>query len=389
MFITIVFILVLAVLIFIHELGHFLVAKWNGIRVDAFALGFGPKIVSMQFGETLYSINLIPFGGYVKIFGENPDEASISGPDKERSFVNKKRWKQASVLVAGVVFNFLFAWLLYTTIFTTGVTVTTDGFEKYTDKFRNGRIVVSQVFPNTPAEAAGLVMGDTIVRINSVIPPPVTTKSKISTPVMATTTTVETLPGPQTVARIQTEINNSNGKPINVVYARGGAVMVSQVIPKSGLIEGRYAIGIAMQDVVDIQLPFFISIYEGGYYTVMMIKETAVGLYQFILTIFQGKANLDSVAGPVGIAGIVGDAAHLGLTYLLMITALISINLGVINLLPFPALDGGRLLFVGIEGIIRRRIPHSFTNIVNTVGFVLLLLLMAIVTYRDIAKLFA
>jgi regulator of sigma E protease len=119
-----------------------------------------------------------------------------------------------------------------------------------------------------------------------------------------------------------------------------------------------------------------------------MIRETAVGLYSFVANIFHGTANFADVAGPVGIAGIVGNAAELGFTYLIMITALISINLGVINLIPFPALDGGRTLFVLIEGVIRRRISMKFTNIVNTVGFILLMVLMVFVTYKDIAKLF-
>ena len=118
-----------------------------------------------------------------------------------------------------------------------------------------------------------------------------------------------------------------------------------------------------------------------------MIKETAIGLYTFIATIFQGTANFSNVAGPVGIAGIVGNAAELGFSYLVMITALISINLGVINLIPFPALDGGRILFVAIEGLIRRRIPMQFNNAVNAVGFALLMALMVAVTYKDIARL--
>lgn len=119
-----------------------------------------------------------------------------------------------------------------------------------------------------------------------------------------------------------------------------------------------------------------------------MIRETIVGLYNFFANIFRGTANLADVSGPIGIAGIVGDAASLGFAYLLMITALISINLGVINFIPFPALDGGRILFAIIEGIVRKNIPHKFANAVNTVGFVLLMILMVMVTYKDLVKLF-
>jgi len=363
----IIFLIVLAVLIFVHELGHFLLARWNGIRVDAFKIGFGPKIFAWKRGETEYGLNLIPFGGFVKIHGENPDDDSINGPDKERSFVHKNRWRQASVLVAGVFFNFLFAWLIYVVVFNIGVTATKDGFEQYTKYFTNNRIMITSISPGSPAELAGLKMGDVIsnVKLNSAVP--------------ATSTL--------NIVGIQDTINASQGNVVMFSFIRNEVPNTVSVLPKSGIITDKYAIGIAMQDVADLKLPFFTSIYEGVHYTYVMIRDTIVGLYTFVTNIFRGTANFSDVTGPVGIAGIVGNAAELGLTYLLMITALISINLGVINLIPFPALDGGRTLFVAIEGITRRRIPVKFFNIVNIIGFSLLMLLMVVVTYKDILKL--
>ncbi len=362
----IIFLIVLAVLIFVHELGHFLLARANGIRVDAFKIGFGPKLIAWKTGETEYGINLIPFGGFVKIHGENPDEDSINGPDKARSFVHKNRWQQASVLVAGVLFNFIFAWLLYVGVFASGVTATTDGFEKYADRFTNQRVMVTYVGPHSPAEQAGLVVGDVLKKVGP-----------------ATATTGGTL----SIGNIQEKINSTHGAPLAIDYIRGSESHSVEVTPVSGLVPDKYAIGIAMSDVGDLRLPFFTSVVEGFRYTAIMIRETAIGLYTFVAHIFQGTANFSDVSGPVGIAGIVGDAAHLGLTYLVMITALISINLGVINLIPFPALDGGRILFVAIEGIVRRRISPKFSNAVNLVGFVLLMLLMVVVTYKDVMKL--
>lgn len=391
---TTIFIIVLAILIFVHELGHFLAARWSGIRVDAFKIGFGPRIIHWKRGETEYGINLIPFGGYVKIHGENPDEEAVSGPDAARSFVNKPRWKQVMVLVAGVAFNFLFAWILYTGAFIFGVTATSESFEKYADRFTNERVMITYVQNDSPADKAGFMMGDVIKLV--VKPASVATSDSFIT---ATSTAVGQING-LTIGEIQKFIAASDGRILKFEVERNHTSKIIEVIPVKGLTDDleesaiayhenktKYVVGIAMQNVGDLQLPFLSAIWEGLHYTLVMIRETAVGLYTFIINIFQGTANFSDVAGPIGIAGIVGNAAELGFTYLIMITALISINLGVINLIPFPALDGGRILFVLIEGVIRRRISMKFTNIVNMVGFVLLMLLMVVVTYKDVVKL--
>ncbi len=379
---VIIFLLVLAVLIFVHELGHFLFARWNKIRVDEFKIGFGPRILSWGKGETKYGLNLIPFGGYVKIHGENPDDESISGADKDRSFVNKKAWQQVVVLVAGVLFNFIFAWLIYAVVFVAGVTATPEGFEKYSANFENGRVMITMVSQGSPADKAGLKVGDTISQIND---NDVDEFNEIGS---SKSNSGESEIAIDPVASIQYAINSSMGEDVELTVNRDFGVVRIKVIPEMGIVKDKYAIGIAMSEVVDLKLPFFSAIYEGAHYTLIMIRETAIGLYDFFGNIFKGEANFSDVSGPVGIAGIVGGAAELGFTYLLMITALISINLGVINLIPFPALDGGRVLFVLIESVIRRKIKPIYANVVNTVGFVLLMLLMVVVTYKDIAKMF-
>ncbi len=379
----IIFILVLAVLIFVHELGHFLFARWSGIRVDAFKIGFGPKLFAWKRGETEYGVNAIPFGGYVKIFGENPDVENTFGPDAARSFVNKPRWKQVFVLVAGVLFNFIFAWILYSGVFMAGVTASPDGFEQYADHFSNERIMITQVSPSGPAEKAGLKEGDVIKEV--LIPASVSSSGARATSVS------RDLGGAQgsslEVMAIQSAINDSGGAPITISYLRGGILQSATASATTSIVADKYAVGIAMDNVVTLKLPFFTAIWQGLKYTIFMIGQTAVGLYTFVGNLFHGAAALSDVAGPVGIAGIVGDAAHLGFQYLLMITALISINLGVINLIPFPALDGGRVFFVLIEGVIRRRISPRVTNVINLVGFVLLMILMIAVTFNDVVKL--
>lgn len=353
---TIIFLIVLAVLIFVHELGHFLVAKACGIRVDAFAIGFGPKIFSKKIGEVVYSLNLIPFGGYVKIFGENPDGESINGEDKARSFVHKPKLQQISVLFAGILFNFIFAWILVTIAFAIGVATSADSYPEYRDRMKDANITITFVNSGSPAERAGLKAGDVLV-----------------------TSSVEDT---------QRLINESAGKEVSIKYIRSGIESEAKLIAEKGIVEDKYAIGIAMDNVAILRLPIHIAFVEGFKFTNNIITATVSGIYDLVAGIFNGQSKLSSVTGPIGIAGLVGDAAKLGFTYLIMFTAVISINLGVLNAVPFPALDGGRILFVIIEAIIRRPIKPVIANTVNAIGFGLLILLMVVVTYKDIVKLF-
>jgi regulator of sigma E protease len=361
---VIIFIIVLGVLIFVHELGHFLVAKWAKIRVDEFAIGFPPRIVSFVRGETRYALNLVPFGGYVKIFGENPDEESRD-PNATNSFVNKNRWIQAAVLVAGVTFNILFAWALFSVSFMSGFPsiVTEDNAHQITQ----ADTVITSILPDSPADKAGLVVGDVLHMLE------VTDKAALGNP---------------TVEGVQNFIATHGADPITIVVERDDVMVPITVAPEQGLVEGRPAIGISMNLIGELNLGFFAAIGKGAETTVTMIKEIAVGLVGFIADIFTGNAQFDQVAGPVGIVGLVGDATSFGFVYLLGFTAFISLNLAVLNLVPFPALDGGRLLFVLIEGITRRAIKPSVANTINAVGFGLLILLMVVITVSDVLKLF-
>ena len=353
---VIIFILVLAILIFVHELGHFLLARACGIRVDAFALGFGPKLISKKYGETLYSLNLIPFGGYVKIFGENPDDESMNGEDKARSFINQNRFKQILVLVAGIVFNFIFAFLIVIFAFAYGVPASVEsypGYEKYTS---DEHIAITFINKGSPAEKAGLKAGDRLIV--------------------------------ESVEKFQNEINDSKNNGIDIKYIRNENEDKVNIVAQQGIVEDKYAIGIGMDNVAKLKLPIGYAIVESMRYTLHTITLTIQGVYDLVIGIFDGSSKMSAVTGPVGIAGMVGDAAKLGITYLIMFTAMISINLGVLNLVPFPALDGGRIFVVLIESIIRRPIKPAFVNATNAIGFGLLIILMIVVTYRDIAQLF-
>lgn len=367
-----IFLVVLIVLILVHELGHFLVAKACGIRVDEFGLGFPPKIAGVKYGETTYSINWIPFGGFVKIFGENPDDESISGPGASRSMVNKPKWMQILVLIAGISFNIIFAWLLISFGFMSGLPTSVSSYPNV--NFTDAKIVVTNVLPGSPAEKARLKSGDVIMSM--------TAGTGVNTRVLivgASSTDVSV---------VQNFIAESANQPITFEIAEGKNVSEIVATPVEGVIEDKVALGIGLDTIGTLQLPIHQALYQGALLTWDLTKVIAVGLVTFLKDIFIAKADLAQVTGPVGIVGLVGDAANLGFIYLLSFTSFISINLAVINLLPFPALDGGRILFVIIEAIKRSPIKPKVANTLNAIGFGLLILLMLVITFHDILKIF-
>ena len=361
-----IFIVILLVLVLVHEFGHFFTAKRFGIRVDEFGFGFPPKLFGVKKGETEYSFNLLPIGGFVRIFGENPDEENTNGPDRERSFVNKPRYQQALVLFAGVFANFLLAWLLFSFGFMSGLpTSVGNAGEGY--RLEDVNLVIVSVMPQSPAENAGLRIGDKIVRLQS---------------------------GDDSVTDINPDTLKSfvvshGNREIEIGYIRGAAkdINIVKITPVPNVSLGKPEIGIAMDQIGIAKLPLFAALWEGMRLDWSVTKGTAVGLYGLIRDGLGGNGSFASVAGPVGMVGIVGDAYQFGFIYLISFTALISINLAIINLLPFPALDGGRLFFLLIEKIKGSRISPRVANTANMVGFGLLIFLMLIITYHDVIKL--
>ncbi len=364
----IIFFVILLILVLVHEFGHFYSAKKFGIRVDEFGFGFPPKIFSIKKGETEYSFNALPFGGFVKIFGENPDDENTNGPDRDRSFVHKAKWKQAIVLFAGVFANFILAWFLISFGFLSGFP-TSVGSEPKNYTLQDIHLVVVSVSPKSPAEFAGLKSGDKITLVSS------NNRNDVVQDI--------------TPENLKSFILSHPNKKIEIGYLRGNdkTMNLTEVTPLSNDF-GRPTIGISMDTIGIAKLPFFLSFWEGMKLTLNVTKNTAIGLYSLIIDGLRGKGSLANIAGPVGIVGIVGDAYKLGFSYLLSFTALISINLAIINLLPFPALDGGRLFFLLIEKIKGSRINPKVANITNMVGFAILIGLMLLVTYNDVVKLF-
>lgn len=376
-----IFFIILLVLVVSHEFGHFIVAKINKIRVDEFSFGFPPKLFGKKIGETTYNINALPFGGYVKIFGENLDEADfveVGFLDKEqtpekielatRSLANKPRYIQAMVLLAGVTMNFLVAWLLLSVGFMSGLPTSVDAVPKGAI-VQNQALTITSVLPNSPAEKGGLKVGDKIVSLNTP-----TDSTKLLLPKLGT-------------ENVQTFVKNHRGEKVDVSLIRGKEVMKVIVIPEIGKQGDNPMIGISMDTIGTLKLPIHKAVWEGLKLSANVFVATVVGFYNLIHSAILGQADMSTLTGPVGIVGVVGDAAKFGFIYLLSFTALISINLAVINLVPFPALDGGRLLFLLIEKIKGSRIKPKIANTVNMVGFGLLILLMVIITYNDIVKL--
>ncbi len=356
------FLIMLGALVFVHELGHFLSAKRAGIRVDEFALGFPPRILSKKIGETVYALNLIPFGGYVKIFGEDGLETGTTAIYDERSFVKKPRLIQAFVLGAGVLGNVVFAWLLLSLAFMVGVSSSPEG--RYGEELQHAVLTVTSVLPESPAARAGLIEGDEIISLSE-----------------GARHLANTDAGNARLFIAETE------KELTLTIKRKGEERSLSLLPARGIIQEKKAIGVTLETVGIVRFGFFRAVFEGFLMTLDLLRDVAVGLVFFIGQAFMGNASLGDITGPVGIAGLVGEARTLGLIYFLSFTAFISINLAVINLLPLPALDGGRLLFLGIEAALRRPLSSKFTRILNTAGFFFLLFLMLLITYRDIMKL--
>ncbi len=391
---ALLFFIILGALVFVHELGHFISAKRAGIRVDEFALGFPPRLFSKTVGETKYSLNLVPFGGYVKIFGEDGDEdadkrgfktqinadivaesslvnrvtesavAEVVSADDTRRFTSKSRWTQALVLSSGILGNLVFAWVLLSVSFMLGIPSSTDG--RYADEVRDAKLMITGVLPDSPAALQGLKAGDEIISLEG-----------------------------EGRRFEKKEVNEARAfigaseQTLTIAYRRAGASETVEIVPVKDIIPGKSAIGVMIDTVGVVRFGFFRSLFEGLLMTADLVREVAVGLVGFIGDAVRGSANLGSVTGPIGIAGMVGEARTLGLVYLLSFTAFISINLAVINLLPIPALDGGRLFFLALEGIFRRAIPTRISRTLNATGFILLILLMIVITYRDIIKLFS
>jgi regulator of sigma E protease len=356
----IIFILLLALLILVHELGHFSVAKFFGIKVEEFGIGFPPRLLYVKRGETIYSINLLFFGGFVKIFGENHNEAA-SNP---RSFASKSRWVQSAVVVAGIAMNLVFAWLALSLGYMVGLPTSVD--HEGIGQVGDAQVVVVGLIPDSPAAKSGMLAEDVI--------------KGVSTAVIAA-------PSGSDADEVRAFIKDHQDESIILDVMRGTEEKTFVVRAADGLIDGRKAVGVELDDVGILKLPPHLAVVQGGLLAYRMTVSTATGLATFFGQIFRGVADFGSVAGPIGIAGIGAQAVSHGFQAAVTLVALISVNLAVINLLPIPGLDGGRLLIIIIEGLTRRPVNERLSLAITLAGFAFLIGLMLLVSYHDIARL--
>ncbi|MEK6201424.1 MAG: RIP metalloprotease RseP [Desulfobulbaceae bacterium] len=350
------FIIVLGLLIFVHELGHFLFAKLFKVKVLKFSLGFGPKIFGRTYGETEYLISAFPLGGYVKMFGENPDEQDVVNDDQHGSFAHKSVWKRFFIVLAGPVFNLLFALVLFCGLFVAiGVPDSQD------------TTTIGQVSEKSPAAEAGLMAGDTIEQING---RPVTGWLDILN-----------------------SVKESGGESLTLQLKRGTEQIRVVVVPAIDSVknvfgevtEKRYMIGVVKAEaLVYEQVGVMKAIQAAGAQTWMYISLTVLGFVKII----QRVIPMSELGGPILIAQLAGQQMAAGWIHLVYFMGLLSVNLGILNLLPIPVLDGGHLVFLGVEAVRRKPLSERVQIVAQQIGMLLLGSLMIFVFYNDLFRIF-
>lgn len=346
-------IIVLGILVFVHELGHFLLAKRLGVGVLTFSLGFGPKLIGRKWGETLYQISVFPLGGFVKLVGENPEE-EVKEEDRDRSFSVAPIWKRALIIGSGPFFNFFLAVALFSLInIFVGIPLPPSS-------------KIGEVSPDLPAESAGLKKGDIILSIDG-----------------------KTIERWDDLSKI---IRSSKGKNLLLRVKRNAEVLEINVTPKPSTQKNlfgeevqTYIIGITPYEEVAVQkVNPITAVGTGILQTWNGIELTIIGIVKIIQRVIPAK----EIGSPIMIAKLAGEQARKGVVNLALFTAIISINLGLINLFPIPILDGGHFLFLGLEAILRRPLSIKKMEIAQQVGLIFIILLMLFAIYNDLIRYF-
>ena len=357
MLIALLVIIGLSLLILAHEASHFLFAKIFGVGVYEFGFGFPPRITAKKIGETEYSINWVPFGGFVRLAGErgefemlNPDgtendsvidSSRTPNPEPHSLFYAQPAWKRSLILLGGVIMNFVLGWLLISMALMIG-----------TPK----AVVITDIEPSSPAAAAGIQPGDAIK-------------------------------GFATSQEVIDFVNAHRGQPVTLDLLRNAKEVSVTVTPRAVTAPGEGAVGIGLADAGAPRQAPLPALYDGLMTSIGLFGAIAAALWGLIAQLFTHASLPQGVVGPVGIFGVAQETGKIGLIYLLQFIGVISINLCVVNLIPFPALDGGRFLVVIIEKIKGSAVPRKVEVWINGLGFGFLLLLMVLLTVRDVLNL--
>ncbi|ALA57835.1 RIP metalloprotease RseP [Nitrospira moscoviensis] len=440
------FLVVLGVLVAFHELGHFLAARWVGVKVLKFSLGFGPKLFGRQVGETEYLVSAVPLGGYVKLFGEDETEAATPD-DRRRSFAHQHLWGKVLIVAAGPGFNFILAYLIFAGWLSTGAPL-------FVPTFRDLSADVEALVPGSPAANAGVEIGDRIVKVNgkdistktelldavakskgqpitlevrregqakpfTVTPIPAPGEAAAGEEVLYTIGVEETpplvtsvmhgspasaagfQPGDRVVAiegqpiytwaQMTTHVKDHPLKPLRVEVLRNGQRVPLTVTPTAEKVTvngqtvevGKIGISGPGRSLMRSDNPLE-AVYHGLEATWGWTELTTIGLYKMIV----GDISSKNIGGPLTIANISGEAASQGASSVVFLIAILSINLGVLNLLPIPILDGGHLLFFLIEGILRKPLGERQRELAQQVGLVLLVGVMIFAFWNDLERIF-
>jgi len=392
---AILFLAILTLLVLVHEWGHFVTARKFGMKVYEFGFGFPPRAFGFyrdpntkkwifvwrkkqsainnqqstltntvgggehdeEYPGVLYTINWLPLGGFVKIKGENGELMNDAD-----SFGFHKAWKKVVVLVAGVGMNFVLAVVLLAVGFLIGLpTDMTHGIDDKAIIVEPSVVMIQQVVKDSPAFRAGLSVGDKIISLND-------------TPI-------------QTTDALISSIQSTGATLIRLAITRDGNNMTVEITPEVDTETGNAHIGVYPANAGIVRYPWYLALWKGFVASVFGVVSIVIGFFVLIKGLILGNGLSFEVSGPVGIATMIGQSARLGVAYLLNISAMISLSLAVINILPIPALDGGRLLFVLIEWFTGRKVPIKYEQIAHTIGFVLLMILIVVVTWRDVVGL--
>lgn len=347
-----IFLLVLSILILVHEFGHYFVARKNNVWVEEFGFGLPPRVWSKKVGQTIWSINLLPFGGFVRLHGENTEEGLLK---PTRAFMNKSKKARIAIIVAGVVMNVVLAVVAF------AITYSFTGIPKETDNVK-----VLEVEAGSPAQTAGILVGDTVSAVG---------KESV-----------------ESVSEFIELVDEGKGKSVSLELLReeNGETIEKKVSikPRENPPEGEGPLGVTISST-EIYFPPvwqrpFVGIYYGMKDAVFWGKAIIVGFINLFADLFKGAGAPQAISGPVGIFAVTSQAASYGVLSLINFIGILSLNLAILNIIPFPALDGGRLLFIFIEKFMGKKVLPKVEAIIHSVGMIVLLALLLAVTIKDI-----